>query len=225
MGLLHLWCGASWKILQPFVSIFSLLRKNSQNKKVMSKSLPNQLSKSPAVASGNGSELTLTQLVEELRLRATELSKYRQEIKEAEALLADLKKKEEFVSEKALPELMLQAGLEQFVMADGTNVSLQRQYFASVSSEDKRSFFEWLRENDLTGMIQVEFKSAISKGDEAKIQLVENILTRTGMDRVFGKKESVHPSTLRAWAKERMENAEPIPPGLNIHVKETINIK
>lgn len=142
-----------------------------------------------------------------------------------EELEEDLKKVNIQISkleEETIPQMMLNAGLEEITTDDGKKVTLKRDYFPHVSEANKETFFQWLRENDLEAIIKTEFKSSLSKGDQENTDRILELIKEEHLEELFSMKEAVHPQTLKAFVKEKMEEGASLPESINVHVKEKV---
>lgn len=96
--------------------------------------------------------------------------------------------------ERLIPDLMQSVGLTEFRMADGSVLSIKPVYYASVPKARAEQAYAWLRAHNMEGII----KESLSVDTGYKDRLIEAAVP-------FETSASIHPSTLRAFAKERIE--------------------
>ena len=124
-------------------------------------------------------------------------------ISTAEEELKKLKEVETTLSEQTIPNLMQQAGLSLLKLADGSSVEVKPFYSARIPASKSEEAFSWLRENGHGDMIknQVSLEFGMRQDNEAKA-LVEE-LKQKGL--AVNQKTSVHPSTLRGFVREQIQ--------------------
>jgi len=113
------------------------------------------------------------------------LLKHRQSI--VETVEKELKEQKQLLQEietQTIPDLMDEMGLESVALLDGTKLTVKPFVAAHISKDHEAEAFQWLEDHGY--------------GDIIKERTVVN----------------VHPSTLKAWAKERVESGDNIPDDL-----------
>ena len=132
-----------------------------------------------------------------------------------EDLEADLKRAQQDlvkVSQELLPEAMLEHGLSELKMDDGSRVTVSQFIQAHISKEHQQQAFDWLRHNEFDDLIKNVVSLEFGKGEDERAQDVMDKLSDEGFDPV--NKQSVHPSTLKAFVKELIEKGAEIPSDL-----------
>lgn len=161
----------------------------------------------------------------------TDLAELIQQQRDLEALIIDIdfalaKKRADLamLSEVKIPEIFQRLGLSELKLSDGAKVEVKPFYAANISEEKKPAAFEWLRLNNFDDMIKHEVKVTYGKGeDEVSRQLTE-YLQRIGANYID--KESVHPSTLKAFVRQRVESGDELPvETFGVHIGYKTNIK
>ena len=125
-------------------------------------------------------------------------------ISTAEEEMEKLKEVETTLSEQTIPNLMQQAGISMLKLADGSSVEVKPFYSARIPASKSEQAFDWLRENGHGDMIknQVSLEFGMRQDNEAKA-LVEE-LKQKGL--AVQQKTSVHPSTLRGFVREQIQD-------------------
>jgi hypothetical protein len=126
------------------------------------------------------------------------------EILTREQEIKKLKEVETTLSEQTIPNLMQQAGISMLKLADGSSVEVKPFYSARIPASKSEEAFTWLRENGHGDMIknQVSLEFGMRQDNEAKA-LVEE-LKQKGL--AVQQKTSVHPSTLRGFVREQIQD-------------------
>ena len=125
-------------------------------------------------------------------------------ISTAEEEMKKLKEVETTLSEQTIPNLMQQAGISMLKLADGSSVEVKPFYSARLPASKSEQAFDWLRANGHGDMIknQVSLEFGMRQDNEAKA-LVEE-LKQKGL--AVQQKTSVHPSTLRGFVREQIQD-------------------
>ena len=151
-----------------------------------------------SVDTGTGKQLS--DLVRQLR-------SIEQFIEDAELNLKALKAEKHRLSVENIPGLMDEMGVDRLDV-DGVSVSRKMIVHASIPQDRKEEAFAWLRENGLDDIIKNDVTCSFGKGEDNIAGDVVGILQEKGFDPKT--KTHVHPSTLKAFVKERIVDGKPI---------------
>ena len=130
-----------------------------------------------------------------------------QEIEQAENHLKLLKQEKHRLSTEQIPMLMDEMGVDRLDV-DGLTVQTKLQVHASIPVGRKDEAFAWLRENNLDSIIKNDITVSFGKGEDNVAGDVVGLLQERGFDPKT--KTHVHPSTLKAFVKERITDGKPI---------------
>lgn len=127
-----------------------------------------------------------------------QVARHEEKLKEAKTLL-------DVFASTTFPDYLLQEGIDEITLFDGTKVKRQQVIAAKVTQANAPVAFKWLRDNDHGDMIKealiVSEKEAM---DEAR-RYMENLRIP------FDTKETIHPQTLKAWVREMLEKGAKFP--------------
>ena len=151
-----------------------------------------------SVDTGTGKQLS--HLVRNLR-------NIEQQIEDAENHIKSLKQEKHRLSVENIPSLMDEMGVER-IDVDGLTVERKMIISASIPKDRKDEAFSWLRENGLDDIIKNDVTCSFGKGQDNSAKNVIAILQDAGFDPAT--KTHVHPSTLKAFVKERVTDGKPI---------------
>ena len=151
-----------------------------------------------SVDTGTGKQLS--DLVRKLR-------SVEEDIEDAEQNLKALKAEKHRLSVENIPGLMDEMGVDRLDV-DGVSVSRKMIVHASIPQDRKEEAFAWLRENGLDDIIKNDVTCSFGKGEDNVAGDVVGILQEKGFDPKT--KTHVHPSTLKAFVKERIVDGKPI---------------
>tara|TARA_R110000764_G_scaffold34193_4_gene76408 strand:+ start:3861 stop:4418 length:558 start_codon:yes stop_codon:yes gene_type:complete len=143
---------------------------------------------------------TLSDLVR--KLRAVE-----DNISDTEQHLKGLKAEKQKLSIENIPALMDEMGVER-IDVDGVTVTRKMMVHASIPKDRKDEALGWLRSEGLDDIIKNDVTCSFGKGEDNVAGDVLGMLQQQGYDATA--KTYVHPMTLKAFVKERMESGKPI---------------
>ncbi len=130
-----------------------------------------------------------------------------EEISQAEKYLKDLKFKKRKVNEEDIPALMEEMGMES-VTVDGNKISLRQFVHARIPDDRRDDAYAWLRSIGEGDIIKNDVTCSFGKGEDNLAGDVVGLLQERGFDPKT--KTHVHPSTLKAFVKERVTDGKPI---------------
>ncbi len=151
-----------------------------------------------SVDTGTGKQLS--QLVR--KLRAVE-----KEISDAEDHIKAMKQEKHKLSVENIPALMDEMGVERLDV-DGMTVERKMIVAASIPVANKDQAFDWLRSNGLDDIIKNDITVSFGKGEDNLAGDAVGVLRERGFEPKT--KTHVHPSTLKAFVKERITDGKPI---------------
>ena len=151
-----------------------------------------------SVDTGTGKQLS--QLVRNLR-------NVENQIEDAENHVKALKQEKHRLSVENIPALMDEMGVERLDV-DGLTVERKMIVSASIPKDRKDEAYSWLRENGCDDIIKNDVTCSFGKGQDNSAKNVIAILQDAGFDPAT--KTHVHPSTLKAFVRERVTDGKPI---------------
>jgi hypothetical protein len=132
----------------------------------------------------------------------------------AEEALTEAKKDVLAVERDELPSLMEEVGVTELKLATGQKVSVVQDCDAKIPEAMKPKAFAWLLKNGFGGIIKTQVLLAFGKGQHDDAAALAKELQQKYPDNPAELDEGVHPSTLKAFVKERMTKGEPVPTDL-----------
>ena len=137
-----------------------------------------------------------------------EMGEYLSELKDKQAALAQemsiLADQIGDLETQKLPNIMRDAGMKEFTMADGAKITLYPFVAAKIKSETQA--YAWLREVGEDSIIKNKIEVYLDRGDDA---LAEDILAYLNGRQIPAEhKASIHPSTLLSFVKNALEHPE-----------------
>jgi hypothetical protein len=148
-----------------------------------------------------------TAKLSELGKLVSDLQKYDEDVAEAEVFLKKLSEQRRLLSEVAIPNLMHELGIKSFKLSNGAEVKISPFYSGTIKGPEA---FAWFEENGFADMVKSTLSVPLRRSDSEAVFRISQWLENEGVS--FSSKESVHPSTLGAWIRSRLENGKPLPP-------------
>ena len=147
-----------------------------------------------------GTGRTLSDLVRKLR-------DVESQIEDADTHLKSLKQEKHKLSVENIPALMDEMGVDRLDV-DGVTVQRKMMVHASIPVGRREEAYDWLRSEGLDTIIKNDITCSFGKGEDNLAGDVVGILRNKGFDPVA--KTHIHPSTLKAFVKERVTDGKPI---------------
>jgi hypothetical protein len=145
---------------------------------------------------------------------------------ELATLEAELKAKKEelrLTSEQELPDAMQAAGLTQIILSTGEKISIKEFYSAHISKANQEKAYQWLLSNGHEGLIKNEVLLKFGREESETVKETVSALQSRGLAPEI--RQSIHPSTLKAFVREQLTTGNDIPTepfGIYIGTKATI---
>lgn len=137
-----------------------------------------------------------------VRLQQQRIEQLKAETKEAEEELRRL-------TDDVLPSLFAELQLQSFKLEDGSEITVRQTYSASPSVENRPKVYEWLRDNGFGDIIKNTVFCTFGRDEDEKARQFYATVEQAGL--VAESKTEVHPMTLRAFVRERVEAGEEFP--------------
>lgn len=130
-------------------------------------------------------------------------------IKEKEEDLATLKEELKQCSQVDLPEALAETGLSEVKLVDGTKITVQQFYNASIPKDRADEAFKWLRDNEHGDLIKNTISCDFGRGEDGNAKVLKESLDGSGIS--YTDKVGVHPQTLKAFVREQVESGQKLP--------------
>ena len=153
------------------------------------------------------------------------LKNLQDDIDRAEEHVDNLKKMADDISSKVIPELLAEQGLSSLKLADGSSVTVKREYRCTLPKDDNRreEAYKWLRENGLGDIIKNNVSVTFGRGEDNKAQQLLDLAASNGFEPQ--QKSDVAWNTLTALFQERVESGLDMPSEVfSTWIKDTTKI-
>jgi len=128
------------------------------------------------------------------------------EIGNTEELLRKLKEQYRQLSEEDLPQKLAAIGMSELRLQDGSKITIDNFYSTRITEKNKEAAHQWLRDNGHGDIIKNDITVSFGKGEDETAQETMELLRKEG--HMPKQREAVHPSTLKAFVKERIESGD-----------------
>ena len=145
---------------------------------------------------------TVAELAKEIQNEEEYISCLEDDLKKA-------KKKLLKMTDEDLPALLQEVGINKFELDDGSTVEVKQTYGASILVDNRPQAYEWLRENGYDDIIKNNVICTLGRGEDDKASAFQAFAAKEGY--AANQKTEIHPQTLRAFVKERVEAGEEFP--------------
>ena len=144
--------------------------------------------------------------------KVIELKNLEDEISNAEKSVSKLKEQAKTLSQFEIPAMMEEMHITKLKLKDGESVEIKKIYGASIPQEHQEAAFTWLRDNDLGDIIKNDITVTFGRGEDNKAAEYATLAQGQGYEPV--QKIGVHPQTLKAVVRERLEAGREMPSDL-----------
>ena len=149
-----------------------------------------------------GDLTTVAGMARAIRDKEQEISALEQKLKDEKKLLLKL-------TDEELPTMLAEIGLTSMKLDDGSEVTVKPTYGASILVDNRPAAYEWLREHGHDDIIKNTVACAFGRGEDDKASAFKAFAEQQGY--FAEQKTEIHPQTLRAFVKERVESGDEFP--------------
>ena len=146
-------------------------------------------------------EIEVTDIAEQCVL----LKKKEDEVAELEEKLKAKKAEADDISSRVIPELLAEQGLQEIKLADGSKVSVKKEFRATLPKDEIRreAAYQWLRDQNLGDIIKNNVTVSFGKGEDNKANQLVDLAVANGF--TPQQKSDVAWNTLTALYEERVK--------------------
>ncbi len=139
------------------------------------------------------------------------LKKIEDEIAAIEEQLKSKKAESDDISSRVIPELLAEQGLSEIKLADGSKVSVKKEYRCTLPKDESRraQCYQWLRDQGLGDIIKNNIFVTFGKGEDDKAKHLLDLAQTNGYEPQ--QKSDVAWMTLTALFRERIESGLDMP--------------
>lgn len=113
------------------------------------------------------------------------------------------------LTDEDMPAMLAEIGISSFSLDDGSQVEVKQTYGASILVKNRPQAYEWLRDNGYDDIIKNSVICQFGRGEDDQASAFAAFAQQQGY--VPEQKTEIHPQTLRAFVKERVEEGDDFP--------------
>ena len=147
------------------------------------------------------------------------------EIVELEEKLKAKKLEADNISSNVIPELLAEQGLSEIKLADGSKVSVRKEFRATLKKDElaREGAYQWLRDQGLGDIIKNNVSVTFGKGEDNKAEQLLDLAAENGYEPQ--QKSDVAWNTLTALYEERIQAGLDMPSdNFNLWIKDKTKI-
>ena len=148
---------------------------------------------------------TVAEIARAVREKEEELQTLELLAKKAKAELLKL-------TDEDLPNLILELGVRDFTLEDGSKVALKTIYGAHIKVENQDEAFAWLKKAGHDEIIKNTTSCKFGRGEDN--QALDFVKLAESQGFPVTQKREIHPGTLKGFVRERVEAGEDFPMSL-----------
>ena len=143
--------------------------------------------------------------ITDIAQQCVKLKEKEDEIAELEDKLKAKKAEADDISSRVIPELLQEQGLQEIKLADGSKVSVKKEFRATLPKDDLRreSAYQWLRDQGLGDIIKNNVTVSFGRGEDNKANQMMDLAVANGF--TPQQKSDVAWNTLTALYEERVK--------------------
>ena len=153
------------------------------------------------------------------------LKKIEDEIAAIEEQLKNKKAEADDISSRVIPELLAEQGLSAIKLADGSNVSVKKEFRCTLPKDEakREQAYKWLRDQGLGDIIKNNVFVTFGKGEDNKAKQLLDLAAENGFEPQ--QKSDAAWNTLTALFQERVESGLDMPSDIfNTWIKDKTKI-
>jgi hypothetical protein len=154
------------------------------------------------VPMGGNTLAMLNQLAEDQLAAEQALLDAEESVERAKAHLND-------ISQRQIPEALEELGLTQFATDKGLTIEIKEKIYAGLSEKNRPAGIKWLEDNGLGALVKRKVSIYAPKGSPERAQSVAEMARTAGLE--VDDALSVHPTSLTAALREKLEEGEDVP--------------
>ena len=141
-------------------------------------------------------------LARQIRDKEETISRLEETLKEEKKTLLKL-------TDEEMPAMLAEIGISSFSLDDGSTVEVKQTYGASILVDNRPAAYEWLRDNGYDDIIKNTVLCQFGRREDDRASSFAAFAQQQGY--VPEQKTEIHPQTLRAFVKERVEEGDAFP--------------
>jgi len=145
-------------------------------------------------------------------------------IVDMEIKLKEAKRLERSINQDEIPSLMSNLGFESITLSDGKKVAVKDSVQIAIPALMKPDAYKWMDTNGHGDLIKIGLTAKFARGERDMADEAFQALLDVGASP--NETVSVHPGTLKAWAREELDHGHSLPQQyFKVHVVKLTTVK
>lgn len=140
---------------------------------------------------------------------ARKIREQEEHVARLEQSLKDEKKALLKLTDEEMPAILAEVGISSMSLDDGSTVEVKPTYGASILVDKRPAAYDWLRERGYDDIIKNTVACQFGRGEDDQASAFAAFAAQQGF--APEQKTEIHPQTLRAFVKERVEAGDDFP--------------
>ncbi len=162
----------------------------------------------------------------DLGVAVNKLIEKQEQIAVMEEAIKQAKAEERNMSQVLIPEIMdnIGSGVSKITLTDGRVIECKDAVQCSITAANRSKAYSWMDDHGHGDLIKFNLVAKFQRGEKDMAEEAQDALDDIGVDSSID--ESVHPGTLKAWARKELEAGRALPEDLfNVHVVRITSVK
>jgi hypothetical protein len=140
-----------------------------------------------------------------------------------EDALLEAKALERRLEEEVLPALMDEAGVKDIGLDTEDRLVRGEEVYASISQVNMPKAVAWLAKHNMASIVKANILIPLTQGDIQTQKKITLLLTKAKVK--FAVNNTIHPQTLKAFARESVAEGRKLPQQIAVHIQPVVHIK
>ena len=145
---------------------------------------------------------TVAAMARAIRQKEELLSSLEQQVKDEKKALLKM-------TDEELPAIMIENGIKDLTLDDGSYLSIKQTYGATITVDNRPKAYKWLRDNGHEDIIKNQVSCTSGRGEDDQASAFHAFAAKAGYS--AEQKTEIHSQTLRAFIKDRVEAGDDFP--------------
>ena len=172
----------------------------------------------------NNKEIGMDRLLSVLK----ELKTYQDRKKDLESEIKVVENIIKNIVQEEIPDIMENNDLDKITLKNGVQIHLAKKVRATFPKEISKiqEAANWLEQSGNSGMLKRQVGVEFTKGDNEKVDRLMHYLSEDIQPLKTTEKTTVHPQTMSAFIREKLEEGENVPMELfNVYIQREAVVK
>lgn len=154
---------------------------------------------------------------------AQDLREWKQNLTRALMAVDEAKARVFTLETEILPALMDAAGVKELALTEEDRIIRDEEVFASIAKANMPKAIKWLDAHHYGAIVKSQFIIPLDRSDPKRLETIRKLLVSKHVE--FEESGSIHAQTLRAFARESIEEGRHLCKEIAVHVQNVVKLK